>query len=96
MTLPPMVHRIASVLDHPSAFMGGPSQHNIRLARKVLQEIREWVPVVRESGLKVHQLVGSPEDIWRLMIDAALCDSNSDPQGEKPQALSGEAIAERR
>ena len=30
---------IASILDHPSVFMGGPSQHNLRKAERVLEHM---------------------------------------------------------
>jgi hypothetical protein len=38
--LPLDVHLVASVLDHPSIYMGGPSRQSIAKARRVLAALR--------------------------------------------------------
>lgn len=36
-----LVHIIASILDHPSVYMGGPSQGNRRKAQRILEVLED-------------------------------------------------------
>lgn len=51
--------------------------------------------VLRAVGSALNPL-GCPCGDWPISDCPCTRDSGSDPQGEKPEALSGEAIAERR
>jgi hypothetical protein len=43
------------------------------IGRAAIEAMREVAPVVRDAdGHVIHELRGAPEDIWHLLIDAAL------------------------
>jgi hypothetical protein len=42
---------IASCLDHPSVYMGGPSQRSVERARRIVQALQaEGFQIMREAG----------------------------------------------
>lgn len=43
-------------------------------ARAAVEALRDHAPVLRDEAGVIHELRGAPEDIWRLLIDAALAD----------------------
>lgn len=43
-------------------------------ARATIEAMRECDIVIRKNGNVVHELRGSPSDIWRTLCDAALRD----------------------
>jgi len=43
-------------------------------ARVALKAMRDHTVVYREDGLMVHQLIGAPDDIWKMLLDAALAE----------------------
>ena len=43
--------RIASILDHPSVYMGGPSQQSVRKAIKIIQALGDDQPTPDEIDL---------------------------------------------
>ena len=62
------IWQLAMALDHPSVYMGGPSNRNRRLARDVLADIIPLIMVEeREACAKemdaMAQLSGNPTDI---------------------------------
>lgn len=63
MIINPVVHIIAAILDHPSVFMGGPSQQSIRKAERMIDALQS-------SGYKIV----SEKDAERYMhLAKAIC-----------------------
>lgn len=58
--LPHHIHIIASMLDHPSIYMGGPSRHSIKKAERIWESLIEeglmnsiWLPIA--TALKTNR-----------------------------------------
>lgn len=41
-------------------------------ARAAIEAMREYTLVYRQDGMVVHELRGAPDDIWKMLLDAAL------------------------
>lgn len=56
-------HDLATRLDHPSVFMGGPSERNKKRAREILATI---IPVIAQECVAIAQEIADKHTIeWR-------------------------------
>ena len=69
-----MVHKIAELLDHPTVYMGGPSQHNMRRAYKIhelykaeIERLRELIQTRKEvRAIAMEQFKRERDDLVEL------------------------------
>ena len=71
-----MVERVARAIADAEQedFEGWADLYKAR-ARAAIMALRDATLVYRDNGMVVHELRGAPDDIWKMLLDAALSDA---------------------
>ena len=65
---------VGTVSFFPHDFEGWADLYKAR-ARAAIMALRDATLVYRDNGMVVHELRGAPDDIWKMLLDAALSDA---------------------